>query len=82
MLPVDQNPLTMATIPALRFATNVGPSDRAIRVVAGVFLLGLAVFFLNGGWALLAGVVGLVLLATGALRFCPVYRLLGTSTLR
>ena len=54
---------------------NVGGIDRILRVLAGLALI---------AWALLGGPVwawiGVVPLATGALRFCPVYPLLGLST--
>lgn len=55
--------------------TNVGSVDRLIRIVAGLALLG-AGLVLKSWW----GAVGLVPLATAALRFCPLYPLLGIST--
>jgi hypothetical protein len=58
--------------------TNVGPLDRGIRLLlASVFFyLGL---FLYGGSALGIGLVaaGGVLLVTGLIGFCGLYRLLG-----
>jgi hypothetical protein len=57
---------------------NVGGIDRTLRVVAGLGLLAL-VFVLQGS-ARWWGVVGLVLLLTGAVSFCPLYRLLGFDT--
>jgi hypothetical protein len=59
---------------------NVGRHDRSIRVVVGILLLTLAVFSLSGAWATIAGVMGLFLMGTGFFGFCPIYRLLGTST--
>lgn len=55
---------------------NVGGIDRALRITAGIALL---------GWVLLAegptlAWVGIVPLATGLFNFCPVYRLLGVSS--
>jgi len=54
---------------------NVGGIDRIVRILAGLALI---------GWALLGGPmwawIGLVPLATGLFRFCPVYPLLGLST--
>lgn len=52
---------------------NVGGLDRALRIGGGLVLVGLAA---SGAW----GWLGLVPLATGALGFCPAYRLLGLST--
>ncbi|MCC7274664.1 MAG: DUF2892 domain-containing protein [Alphaproteobacteria bacterium] len=55
---------------------NMGTIDRALRIVAGVVLLGLGAFGPLGWW----GLVGLVPLATGLLGNCPAYSLLGIST--
>lgn len=56
--------------------TNESGLDRAIRVVLGVVLLSL-VF---AGPKTLWGLLGLIPLITGAVGFCPFYRLLGIST--
>ncbi len=64
---------------------NVGTPDRIVRVILGLFLI--AAPFVTG-WALFASptwtggavLVGLVLVATGAIRFCPAYRLFNLST--
>ena len=55
--------------------TNVGTVDRALRVIVGLALLGLAVF--GGHWW---GWIGAVPLVTAAVGFCPAYRLIGLST--
>ena len=60
--------------------TNVGGADRIVRIVAGLALLSL-LFILDGGnrwW----GLVGLPLLATGLLRWCPMYLPFGIKTCR
>lgn len=54
---------------------NVGTVDRALRAVAGLVLLALAVF--GGQWW---GWIGVVPLLTAFVGFCPVYRILGLST--
>lgn len=59
---------------------NVGRPDRSVRVVIGLVLLTLAVFSLNGAWATVVGLLGIVLLGTGFFGFCPIYRLFGMST--
>ncbi|PTT90515.1 DUF2892 domain-containing protein [Pelomonas sp. HMWF004] len=58
------------------FKTNVGTADRALRVLAGLALLGLAATGTIGPW----GYIGVVPLATGLLRTCPLYSMLGFST--
>jgi hypothetical protein len=57
---------------------NVGGIDRVVRIVAGIGILSL-VFFLEGN-ARYWGLVGLLPLATGLLRFCPAYSIFGLST--
>lgn len=62
---------------------NVGSADR--RVIVGLALVTSAfipVLPLSGGplRQAIAVVVGLVLLLTALVRFCPLYRLMGPST--
>lgn len=64
---------------------NVGNLDRALRVILGLVLLvlpfvsGMALFQ-SGIATALSVVVGLVLVATSAMRFCPLYRIFGIRT--
>lgn len=62
------------------FSQNEGKTERMIRVVVGLILIGL--FFAGTvgafGWVLL--IVGIVLLVTGAMGTCPAYSLLGINT--
>ncbi|MNY46488.1 hypothetical protein D3C86_1816710 [compost metagenome] len=55
---------------------NIGTIDRSLRIVAGLLLIGLSLSGVIGVW----GWIGLVPLATGIFRFCPVYTLLGIKT--
>ena len=57
---------------------NVGTTDRQVRLVLGVLLLAFAA--LSSHPLHLLGLVGIVPLATAALRVCPLYSLLGIST--
>lgn len=54
---------------------DVGTAERIIRIAAGLFLLFQAV--INGH---LWGYIGIVPLLTGALGWCPLYSMLGIST--
>ena len=56
--------------------TNIGTLDRTLRIVVGLALLALFATGSIGAW----GLVGLVPLATGLVRFCPLYRVLGIHT--
>lgn len=54
---------------------NVGSIDRGLRIVAGLVILG-AGYYYHNWW----GLVGLLPLLTGLVRFCPAYLPLGLST--
>ncbi|MDQ5767647.1 MAG: DUF2892 domain-containing protein [Candidatus Thiothrix sulfatifontis] len=56
---------------------NVGSMDRNIRFGAGAVLLIWGLVF-KGGFLLI--LLGIALLATGYLNFCPAYKLIGMNT--
>ncbi len=56
--------------------TNVGTTDRVLRVLAGLILLSLTFWGPQSPW----GLIGLVPLVTAFAGFCPAYRLLGICT--
>ena len=56
---------------------NVGRTERMLRVVAGLIIIGVGVYY-QSWW----GVIGIVPLLTGLFRFCPLYSMLGISTRR
>ncbi len=55
---------------------NVGGIDRALRIIVGLVLIGLAATNTVGVW----GWIGVVPLLTGIFKFCPAYALFGMST--
>jgi len=55
---------------------NVGNTDRALRIVAGLVLIALALTGTIGLW----GWIGVVLVATGLMRVCPAYLPFGLNT--
>jgi hypothetical protein len=55
---------------------NVGGLDRVLRAVLGIVLIALVFVGPQTPW----GWIGLVPLLTAAVRFCPLYPLLGVST--
>lgn len=61
---------------------NVGTVDRAIRALIGILaLLGAFVFGWFTGWThWAAAAVGVIMLGTAAMGFCPLYRLVGINT--
>ena len=54
---------------------NVGKTDRIVRIILGIAIILLGIYF-QSWW----GAVGIVPLATGLLRFCPAYIPFGFST--
>jgi hypothetical protein len=54
---------------------NVGGFDRGFRIVLGLAVIGIGVYF-KSWW----GALGAIPLLTGAFRRCPVYLPFGTST--
>ncbi len=55
---------------------NEGQTDRLLRIVAGLVLLGLAVTSQYTPWTW----IGVVPLLTGLIGWCPAYSLFGIST--
>lgn len=56
--------------------TNVGGIDRVLRIVLGLALIALTLTGTIGAW----GWIGVLPLATGLLRTCPAYSLLGINS--
>ncbi len=54
---------------------NVGGTDRIIRIILGVIIILAGVYF-KSWW----GAVGILLIVTGLVRFCPAYIPFGFST--
>jgi len=64
---------------------NEGTADRVIRIIVGILLIGLGVYFQNswGMWAMIVLVVlGLIALITGITGFCGLYALFKIDTLK
>ncbi len=58
------------------FKTNVGGIDRILRIVVGLGLIALVFVGPKTQW----GWLGIIPLATGFLRTCPLYSLIGVNT--
>ncbi len=55
---------------------NVGTVDKAVRIVIGLVLIALVFVGPQTPW----GWIGVILVATGLIGFCPLYRLVGINT--
>ena len=67
--------------------SNVGTIDRLIRILLGaaLFLCPFVTDYAlwdNSFFKYAAMAVGIILIATSAMKFCPLYRLVGMSTCR
>lgn len=58
---------------------NVGGFDRGVRAIFGLLLLA-SPLLVSGVWTYVLPLIGVVLLSTATMRFCPAYRLLGVTT--
>jgi Protein of unknown function (DUF2892) len=55
---------------------NIGSIDSTLRIILGVFLLSLIVWGPHSLW----GLVGIIPLATGFVRSCPLYTAMNITT--
>ena len=60
----------------LKPTLNVGIIDRGLRIAVGVVLLALVFIGPQTLW----GLLGIIPLATGVMRWCPAYSLLGMNS--
>ena len=58
------------------FTTNVGSTDRILRILLGLILIALVFVGPKTPW----GWIGVIPLVTGLFRTCPAYRLFGVNT--
>lgn len=54
---------------------NVGSTERTIRIVLGVAIIGAGLYF-QSWW----GAIGIIPLVTGAVSFCPLWTVFGINT--
>jgi hypothetical protein len=60
---------------------NVRPVDRFLRSTIGILLLEAGYFWLGSPWSWICLTLGLILLLTGVIGICPIYRLLGLASI-
>lgn len=64
---------------------NIGTADRMFRIALGLILVALPfvsslALFATGPATIVSVIAGLILIATAAVRFCPLYRIFGIRT--
>jgi len=63
--------------------TNVGNADRVIRIIIPAAIILLSIFkIITGTVDLILLIVAFILVVTGIIGICPLYRLLGINTCR
>ena len=55
---------------------NLGNLDRMARLILGALLIALAALGSIGAW----GYIGVILVGTAFINFCPIYRVIGLKT--
>ncbi len=60
--------------------SNLGSTDRIIRIILGLILIGLGFFVMHGIWGIVVGVVGFIPLLTALIGWCPLYAPFKLST--
>ena len=55
---------------------NIGKTDKWIRVIAGIAIMGVGYYLMSWVW----GIVGVIIFATGIIDWCLFYRIFGIST--
>ncbi|GHA20872.1 hypothetical protein GCM10008090_33520 [Arenicella chitinivorans] len=58
------------------FTANINSTDRIIRLILGLVLISLAFFGPQTPW----GYLGIILVVTAFINFCPLYAVFGFST--
>lgn len=68
----------------MAFQKNVGSIDKTIRLIVGLLLVAFSIFGagLSTTLGLVALVIGLVLSVTGVVNFCPLFKVLGISSIK
>jgi hypothetical protein len=61
------------------FKSNVGSTDRVVRIILGIGLLALFFIYPNAPWRYFA-LIGIVPLLTAFMGTCPLYSIFGLST--
>lgn len=56
--------------------SNISQADKLIRITLGLSLSLIAVFT----QVIWLGIIGVIILVTGLINFCPIYRIFGYST--
>jgi len=51
-----------------KMSKNVGKIDRLIRIIIGIIIIAFGIYF-KSWW----GIIGLIPIVTGIIRFCPLY---------
>jgi hypothetical protein len=60
---------------------NLGGLDQGIRIIVGIVLLALGLMAgLETPWNYIVGGVGLILILTAGIKFCPLYVVIDVST--
>jgi hypothetical protein len=60
--------------------TNIGSTDRVLRIIVGLALIGAALGFYGPSYTTVWGWIGVIPLGTALIGWCPAYTLFGLNT--
>jgi len=72
---VTSSEIGQYTCEVIKMKCNVGKTEQIVRIVVGILIVLLGVYF-RSWW----GLIGIVLIITGSIRYCPISDVLGIST--
>ena len=64
----------------MKFNTNIGSLDRALRILVGIVLFVMSYQQYLGSFGWIGVLVGGILMVTAVFSFCPIYGILKLST--
>ena len=80
-LPEADNKVTITTLNSAAMKRNMSQLDGIIRITIALVIAMVGYFeLLPLVWIIVLGVIAVIFLFTGAINFCPIYKLFGIST--
>jgi len=60
---------------------NIGPIDKFVRILIAAIIMALYYFgYISDTLAMVLLVIGIILLLTSLINFCPLYKIIGVNT--
>ena len=66
----------------MKFKKNIGPINRAARIIVGAAIIGLSAYYTNEPWRFVGVAIGGFMIAEGIFGFCVWHTYRGTKDMR